>query len=318
MRKTNYITAAAVLAAFFMLQIIGLTAYASPLDEASEVTIVTGGIEPTVADEAPELSEAEVSPGIEGIPGIDEAPHMEESPDTEEAFSPDEALLMEPDEMIELPPLPHGAATVINYNTDPNGRLFYTIMTPDEHVFYLVIDKSSNTDNVYFLNAVTVADLLALAEAPEQMQSGTVTPPTTTTNTPEQPTETPPPTQQPQSGNNTGMYIIIGILVIIGGGAGWYFKIYRPKQQGMSSGEEYDPSLNEYENDYDDDWGEASDGGNDSGDGVGFNEVNVSDDRDYFSEVDVSDNGDDSDDDYDDSPPWYEDNEDSDESAVDD
>jgi len=171
----------------------------------------------------------------------------------------DEATPTEIPEAVELPPLPLGAATVIDYNTDPDGRLFYTIMTPDEHVFYLVIDKISNTNNVYFLNAVTVADLLPLAEMGEHPTDNVVTPPPATTLEPEPPTETPPPAEQPQGGNNMGMYIIIGILVIVGGGAGWYFKIYRPKQQGMASGEEYDPSLNENDNDYDDDWGDDSD-----------------------------------------------------------
>ena len=264
MRRTNYITAAAVLAAFFMLPIIGLTAYAAPIDEMSEALIVTGGIEPTVSEEAPGLSEAEESNGLDGIPGNDEASYIDESSDTEEALSSEEALITETDELIELPPLPLGAATVIDYNTDPDGRLFYTIMTPDEHVFYLVIDKSSNTDNVYFLNAVTVADLMPLAEISEQPTDNVVAPPPATTLEPEQPTETPPPAEQPQSGNNMGMYIIVGILVIAGGGAGWYFKIYRPKQQGMSSGEEYDPSLNENDNNYDDDWGDNSDDGDDS------------------------------------------------------
>jgi len=206
---------AAVIAAFFMLPIFGLTAYAVPAD-ISET--------PVVAEEtpAPEISEAADAPGA-----------------------------------AVLPALPPGVATVIDFNTDPDGRLFYTIMTPDEHVFYLVIDKTGNTDNVYFLNAVTLADLAALAEMPAQNPSGAVIPPPPSTTEP--PTETPPPAEQPQSGGNMGMYIIVGLLVIVGGGAGWYFKIYRPKQQGGISGGEYDPSMDEAENDYADDWGADTD-----------------------------------------------------------
>ena len=234
---------AAMIAALFMLPALGLTAFATELDESPEALTVTEDIESTDTEEPAELLEADETP---------------EAPDTEDA--PPEEI----PETVELPPLPLGAATVIDYNTDPDGRLFYTIMTPDEHVFYLVIDKSSNTDNVYFLNAVTVADLLPLAEMTEQPTDNVVAPPPATTLEPEQPTETPPPAEQSQSGNNMGMYIIIGILVIAGGGAGWYFKIYRPKQQGMASGEEYDPSLNENDNDYDDDWGDNSDDGDDS------------------------------------------------------
>ena len=43
-------------------------------------------------------------------------------------------------------------------------REFFTISTPDENVFYLVIDRQRGSENVYFLNAVTESDLLALAE----------------------------------------------------------------------------------------------------------------------------------------------------------
>ena len=147
---------------------------------------------------------------------------------------------------------PSGTGTVIDTATDADGKQFYTIMTPDEHVFYLVIDKQRSTENVYFLNAVTVADLMALAEFPEQPQDGvaTTTPPATTT---EPPAKETPAEPEPTAANNTGMYIIIGILVVIGGGAGWYFKIYRPKQQGAASGEEYEPPAYD-DNDYLDDW----------------------------------------------------------------
>ena len=60
---------------------------------------------------------------------------------------------------------PGGTGTVVE-QTDEEGKEFYTIMTADENVFYLVIDRQRETENVYFLNAVTEADLLPLAELP--------------------------------------------------------------------------------------------------------------------------------------------------------
>ena len=48
-----------------------------------------------------------------------------------------------------------GTGTVVDNATDEDGKEFYTITTPDENIFYLVIDKQKTTDNVYFLNAVT-------------------------------------------------------------------------------------------------------------------------------------------------------------------
>lgn len=60
---------------------------------------------------------------------------------------------------------PGGTGTVVE-QTDEDGKEFYTIMTADENVFYLVIDRQRETENVYFLNAVTEADLLPLAKLP--------------------------------------------------------------------------------------------------------------------------------------------------------
>ena len=195
---------------------------------------------------------------------------------------------------ITLPARPPGTATVIDYNTDPDGRLFYTIMTPDEHVFYLIVDKNSNTDNVYFLNAVTIADLLPLAQSPVPAPppgGGMGAAPPDATGGTGQPGETPPPpeVEPEQGGNGMGLYIFIIAVVAIGGGAGWYFKIYRPKQQGASGGDEYDPSLNDMDNDYSDDWGEDTDG--DTGE--------------YAGEYTDGDSGD-YPDDTDDAPPWDE------------
>ena len=64
---------------------------------------------------------------------------------------------------------PGGTGTVVE-QTDEEGKEFYTIMTADENVFYLVIDRQRETENVYFLNAVTEADLLPLAELPVEKE----------------------------------------------------------------------------------------------------------------------------------------------------
>ena len=63
---------------------------------------------------------------------------------------------------------PDGTGTVVDNATDEDGKEFYTITTADESVFYLVIDKQKTSENVYFLNAVTVDDLLPLAEQGEE------------------------------------------------------------------------------------------------------------------------------------------------------
>lgn len=128
---------------------------------------------------------------------------------------------------------PSGTGTVVDNATDEDGKEFFTIQTPAENVFYLVIDHQRETENVYFLNAVTEADLLALAELPEE--------PVAPTPVPEpEPDEQPEPEQpDKQSGSNMGTLLLVTAVVLIGGGAGWYFKIYRPKHQAAQPEEDY-------------------------------------------------------------------------------
>ena len=94
---------------------------------------------------------AQSSEPQEETPPAQEAPaETEAQPETQNPFSTD------------------GTGTVVDNATDEDGKEFYTITTPDENIFYLVIDKQKTTDNVYFLNAVTEADLLPLAEKSEE------------------------------------------------------------------------------------------------------------------------------------------------------
>ena len=66
---------------------------------------------------------------------------------------------------------PEGTGTVVDNATDEDGKEFYTIQTPDEHVFFLVIDKQRTSENVYFLDAVTEKDLLSLAQSEKESET---------------------------------------------------------------------------------------------------------------------------------------------------
>lgn len=127
----------------------------------------------------------------------------------------------------EKPFTPDGTGTVIDNSTDEEGKEFFTIMTPSENVFYLVIDRQRSTENVYFLGAVTEKDLLALAEISEEPA------PTPAPVEPEPPIEEETPEEQPAKKSNTGLLIIVLLLAGVGGGAAYYFKVMRPKQQGQ-------------------------------------------------------------------------------------
>ena len=127
---------------------------------------------------------------------------------------------------------PDGTGTVVDNATDQDGKEFFTITTAEEAVFYLVIDRQRETENVYFLNAVTVADLMALAES-----SGEPTAPEPPPEPEPEPT-TPEPEPVPEKKGGAGPLLLALAVVVIGGGAGWYFKIYRPKLQKAAEPEE--------------------------------------------------------------------------------
>lgn len=137
---------------------------------------------------------------------------------------------------------PAGTGTVMDNATGENGKEFYTITTPDKKVFYLIIDRERQSDNVYFLNAVTEKDLLALAESSSDSGSGNkpdvTSEPKTDTGT--DATSTPAASQH---SNSAGTLVLVIAVVLIGGGAGYYFKIYRPKHKraGMEEDDDYSP-----------------------------------------------------------------------------
>ena len=145
---------------------------------------------------------------------------------------------------------PDGTGTVVDNATDEDGKQFYTIMTPAGNTFYLIIDLERDSDNVYFLDAVTEKDLLALAESDDDTEesdtdsavTSTAEPETTAeaTATTETSEDTAEQTSTETQDNNMGTLLLVLAVVLIGGGAGYYFKIYRPKHQGAESEDDFD------------------------------------------------------------------------------
>lgn len=146
----------------------------------------------------------------------------------------------------EKPFTPSGTGTVQDNATDEDGKEFFTIITPDDNEFFLVIDRQRESDSVYLLNAVTEKDLYALAQkdadpAPEPTPTPAPTP------EPE-----PEPEAPPAKGVSGGTIFFILLAVAAAGGAGYYFKIYKPKQQtGLP--DEFDEDEDEDEGDYEED-----------------------------------------------------------------
>lgn len=164
---------------------------------------------------------------------------------------------------------PEGTGTVVDNATDEDGKEFYTITTPSEHVFYLVVDKQRDSENVYFLDAVTEKDLLALAESDGADAAGS-TPPTPEAQTctckvkcepgavdtacpvckndltgctakAAEPSGEPTPEEsakaEPKS--NTGVLVILLLVVLGAGTVGYYVKIVKPKKE-LDAADDFD------------------------------------------------------------------------------
>lgn len=150
----------------------------------------------------------------------------------------------EPTPTYEKPLSPDGQASLVDNVTDQDGKEFFTIYTEDGNVFYLIIDRQKNSENIYFLNTVTEADLQALTEGGAEEVASTPEPTPIPTVAPT-PQPTPEPEPEPEKGSGLGSILLVLIVVAIAGGAGYYFKIYKPKQQSV------------YDEDYDEDYGEG-------------------------------------------------------------
>lgn len=127
-----------------------------------------------------------------------------------------------------------GNAELMDNVTDNENLQFITVTARDGNVFYIIIDKGSTSENVYFLNTVDESDLAALVEdyAPEQTTAEQQPEPSSAPDA--EPTETEQakqPEQDAEKSNNSFMFLIILVLI---GGAGlavYYFKIFRPKKK---------------------------------------------------------------------------------------
>ena len=145
------------------------------------------------------------------------------------------------------PLTPAGQASVLDNATNDDEKEFFTFTTPAGNVFFLIVDRQRGTDNVYFLNAVTEQDLIALAEQTGSPINGSGMggiPVATLPHPPDAPTDTiVPEVNEPlttDSGGGNGTLIFLLVAVAVGGGVGYYFKIVRPKQQGSSDYDDED------------------------------------------------------------------------------
>lgn len=165
-----------------------------------------------------------------------------------------------------VPLTPEGNLTLVDdvERTDEIDKQFITAVSKNGNYFYLVIDRAGKEDNVYLLNMVDEADLMALMEdAPTEPKTCTCkdkcevgavnadcslcsTDKANCTGKATEPTEPVEPQPEKSKGNPMGVLALVLVVGLIGGGAFYYFKVVKNKAKPQSN-----PNVNEY--DYGDD-----------------------------------------------------------------
>lgn len=163
-----------------------------------------------------------------------------------------------------------------------HSKQFITVQSKNGNYFYLVIDRCGETENVYFLNLVDEADLMALMEDGDTAAVPTVTCtckdkcaagdvdttcPVCSTNmtecTGKEPAKTltdkeadldadnEQQTDEPaEKQSNPGAVLVVVLILAVGGGAAYYFlkvKKNKPQTKGSTDLDEYDFGEDEME-----------------------------------------------------------------------
>ena len=148
------------------------------------------------------------------------------------------------------PLTPDGAGTVIDNVTNEDGKEFFTITTPSKHVFYLIIDRQKDSENVYFLDAVTDKDLLALAKSDnEDIDASPSSGAASTLEASSAPTVSTPsasPNSQPEKHSSAGIAAVAVLAAVLVGAAVWFFKFRKPgkKDKNTPDPDDYDYTDN--------------------------------------------------------------------------
>jgi len=179
------------------------------------------------------------------------------APQTDAAVTqetPTPSLAPEPTEAA-VPLTPEGNLTVVDdlKNEQAENKQFITVKTKAGNTFYLIIDRAGKENNVYFLNLVDEADLMALMEEDGSLEllhgegAVPITPEPEPAPIPEPEPEVAP---EPEKGMNP-VPVVMAILVLLGGTGLWFFKLRKPNASIKGS-----THLDEYTFDEDEDYDE--------------------------------------------------------------
>lgn len=203
--------------------------------------------------QVPKTSSVHSSTKTPNTPTVSSVPMVASSPTSAPTESPSIEASPSTPSAETKPFTPAGNGETVDNATSEDGKEFFTITTPDGNIFYLVIDRQRGDHDVYFLNAVTENDLLALAEKSETASE--TSPPAPSTPVPTETTTSAPEKEEiPEKKNGGNNPLIIVLLLIAAGGAVYYCKVLKPKATISESFDDEDDDDFDEEDDEQDEY----------------------------------------------------------------
>ena len=166
-----------------------------------------------------------------------ETEDSEDEPITEEPSDTEDSEEEEPQGRVQGTPFSvPGNGQLVDDMADDESKQFLTVQTKNGNTFFMVLDRSNNTENVYMLSMIDENDLAEFIgetkDEPETEQPSVVIPKTEKPSVPDE-AETEAELdekEEKKGGMNTGALLAVVVLLAGGIGGYYYFKVLKPRQ----------------------------------------------------------------------------------------
>ena len=166
-----------------------------------------------------------------------ETEDAEDAPVTEETTDTGDSEDEEPQGRVQGTPFSvPGNGQLVDDLADDESKQFLTVQTKNGNTFFMVLDRSNNTENVYMLSMIDENDLAEFIgetkDEPETEQPSVVIPETEKPSVPDE-AETEAELdekEEKKGGMNTGALLAVVVLLAGGIGGYYYFKVLKPRQ----------------------------------------------------------------------------------------